>query len=156
VSEHEEEVLRAIYDRLWDSCFPSDRGQAALFFRESDRASGYRHEHNAIYICVAGWDKESLDTADPNDYFPPNLRDWQSWHLDLAEEVAHEYQDKVLLGNTTEEGQELLSKFGSRFEKEGHGPDFFSAVARVARCLGLEPAKLADALRKIDTPWERS
>jgi hypothetical protein len=155
VPEHAEKILKSLYSRLWSSCFPGDQAPATLFFRESDLSSGYRREHNDIYICVGGWDKDLLDAANPVDYFPPGLADWQSWHLDLAEEVAHEYQHKVLRFGATDEGRILHSKFSPRFDPEGHGPDFFSAVARVARCLDLEPDRLADALRRIDRPWER-
>src|SRR5689334_11258787 len=154
--EHAEKVLRSLYDRLWRSCFPGDQAQATLFFKESELSSGYRREHNTIYICAEGWSKDSLDTADSKDYFPSDLSDWQSWHLDLAEEVAHEYQDKVLRFSATDEGRVLHSKFSSRFDKEGHGPDFFAAVAHIARCLELEPGRLGDALRSIDKPWKWS
>lgn len=146
MNSHPDAVIQGLYDQLWPLVFAESSGptKASLEVHISSKHSGYSRERDLICIYLEGWDLENIKDKSVGEFFPEEVGEWESWHRELTEEVAHEYQAKVLAGSSTEEGRRLHRLLWCWCEQlKEHGPDFFTAVAHVARCLQLKPEHVA-------------
>ena len=125
-----EKTIACTYRSLWTTVFGSPPGltPANIELILGATHAGYRHEHGILVLSVS-----FHDLADPG--ILNTGRDPQ-WFSDLAHEMVHEYQMKVVLGHETPEGRSLRRMYRDVFSQPGHDADFFTAVPILAYAVG--------------------
>lgn len=126
------------------------RPQAKLTVVGQPVTSVYRPQHNEIIIGLGGWDLADVPDAAVSDEAPsaPTTRGWPIWERDLHHEFVHEYEDKVIAGNSSPEGAALAADptLRRRFEEAGHGPTFHTAAFEIATSLGFDARDFIEAI----------
>lgn len=130
------EIERA-YKQLWQRAFlGTPHQQAKLIVTDSMEDARYSPSRDEIILPVPGWGIQAEDRAEPEN--------WPRWRGELVHEMAHEYAWKVKPQESAVSRR--LARKQMPFDGCGHGEDFWAAVDAIARALGLDVDRMADAL----------
>lgn len=142
-------VIERTYRAIWNDWFEGIGVPRADFCVTHDCAdSGYRPKKNELHLSLPELNVEEAadDLRTTYNIAPPPGIGWPAWKRELVHELLHEYQHKVVVGQASPEGMKLEANHHGCFEGEGHGADFFTAIAEKASYFGISSEDLISNL----------
>ncbi len=143
-------ALAREYLDMWATWYSEVDGQtpARLHFELNASCSLYNHEKDQHHITLGEFDVDELmGKTDAAFQRPNDSTDWPKWKQELVHEMLHEYQYKALNRDESNTGKQLFDAHHSKFVGQGHGPDYFTAIERVAPLFDLSPEQLIEQIR---------
>lgn len=143
-------ALESEYLQMWQVWYSDSDCEtpAKICFEPNSSWSIYSHKEHEHRINLGERDvDELLGKGEPEFQRAANSPDWPKWKQELVHEMLHEYQYKAIGQQATCDGQQLYDLHNAKFVGQGHGPDYFTAIHKIAQLLNISPEELIKQIR---------